>query len=92
MASVARRNTIRRRRLAGLVIAQRVTLGIRVEERVIDRKGCLHTLGRGRDYELHAAAGISRCIDARDVCRGVFPTLNTVISLAKFATELFRER
>ena len=78
--------------MAGLVIAQRVTRSIRVEERTIDRKGRLHTFGRSRDDELHAAAGISRGIDARNVRRGVFPTLNTVISLAKFATELFRER
>ena len=78
--------------MAGLVIAQCVVCSIRVEERAIDRKGCLHTFGRSRDDELHAAAGISRGIDARDVCCGVFPTLNTVISIAKFATELFRER
>ena len=74
------------------MIAQRVTRSIRVEERAIDRKGCLHTLGRSRDDELHAAAGISRGIDAGDVRRSVFPTLNTIISLAKFATELLRER
>ena len=92
MASLPGCNTIRRRGLAGLVIAQRVTRSIRVEERAIDRKGCLHTLGRSRDDELHAAAGISRGIDARDVCCGVFPTLNTIISFAEFATELFRER
>ena len=78
--------------MAGLVIAQRVTRSIRVEERAIDREGRLHTFGRSRDDELHTAAGIPRGIDARDVRRGVFPTLNTVVSLAKFATELFRER
>ena len=78
--------------MAGLVIAQRVTRSIRVEERAIDREGRLHTFGRRRDDELHTAAGIPRGIDARDVRRGVFPTLNTVTSLAKFATELFRER
>ena len=78
--------------MAGLVIAQRVTRSIRVEERAIDRKGCLHTFGRSRDDQLHAAADISRGIDVRDVRRGVFPTLNAIISLAKFATELFRER
>ena len=78
--------------MAGLVIAQRVTRSIRVEERAIDRKGRLHTFGRSRDDELHAPAGISRGIDARDVRRGVFPTLNAIIFLAKFATELFRER
>ena len=78
--------------MARLVIAQRITRSIRVEERAIDCEGCLHTFGRSCDDELHAAAGIPRGIDARDVRRGVFPTLNTVISLAKFATELFRER
>jgi hypothetical protein len=78
--------------LAGLVIPQRVTRSIRVEERVIDREGCLHTFGRSRDDELNPAAGIPRGVDARDVRRGIFPTLNTVISLAKFAAELFRER
>ena len=78
--------------MAGLVIAQRVTRRIRVEERAIERKGCLHTFGRSRDDQLHAAADISRGIDVRDVRRGVFPTLNAIISLAKFATALFRER
>jgi hypothetical protein len=78
--------------VAGLVIAQRVTRSIRVEERAIDREGRLHTFGRSRDDELHAAARIPSGIDARDVCRGVFPALNTVSFLAKFATELFRER
>ena len=78
--------------MAGLAIAQRVTRSIRVEESAIDCKGCLHTFGRSSDDELDAAAGISRGIDARDVRRGVFPTLNAVVSLAKFATEPFRER
>jgi hypothetical protein len=36
--------------LAGLVIAQRVTRSIRVEEGGIDCKGCLHTFGRSRDH------------------------------------------
>ena len=78
--------------MAGLVIAQCVTRSIRIEERAIDREGRLHTFGRSRNDELHATTGISRGIDARNIRRGVFPTLNTVISLAKFATELFRER
>jgi hypothetical protein len=78
--------------MAGLVIAQRVTRSIRIEKRAIDREGCLHTFGRNRDDELHTAAGIPRGVDARDVRRGVFPTLNTVIFLAKFAAELFRKR
>ena len=78
--------------MAGLAIAQRVTRSIRVEERAIDRKGCLHTFGRSRYDELHATTGISRGINARNVRRGVFPTLNAVISFTKFATELFRER
>jgi hypothetical protein len=52
---------------AGLVIAQRVTRSIRIEERAIDREGCLHTFGRSRDDQLHAAAGIPRDVDARDV-------------------------
>ena len=78
MASLSGRNAIRRRGLAGLVIAQRVTRSIRVEERTIDRKGRLHTFGRSRNDELHAAAGISRGIDAGDVRCGVFPALNTI--------------
>ena len=89
---VAWRNAIRSRGLAGLVIAQRVTRSIRLEKRAIDREGCLHAFGRSRDDELHTAAGIPRGVDARDVRRGVFPTLNTVILLAKFAAELFRKR
>jgi hypothetical protein len=76
--------------LAGLVIAQRVTRSIRVEERAVDRKGCLHTFGRSCDDELHAAAGISRGIDARDVRRRIFTALNTIRILTKFATELLR--
>ena len=78
--------------MAGLAIAQRITRSIRVEERAIDRKGCLHTFGRSRYDELDATTGISRGINARNVRRGVFPTLNTITSFAKFATELFRER
>ena len=78
--------------MAGLVIAQRVTRSIRVEERAIDRKGCLHTFGRSRDDELDATTGISRSINARDVRSGIFAALNTIRILAKFATELFRER
>ena len=89
---VAWRNAIRWRGLAGLVIAQRVTRSIRLEKRAIDRECCLHPFGGSRDDELHTAAGIPRGVDARDVRRGVFPTLNAIISLAKFATELFRER
>jgi hypothetical protein len=85
------RNAIRWRGLAGLVIAQRITPSIRIEERAIDCEGCLHTLGRSRDDELHTPAGIPRGIDARDIGRRVFPTLNTVIFLAKFAAELFRK-
>ena len=80
------------RGLAGLVIAQRVTPSIRIEERAIDREGCLHTFGRSRDDELHTPAGIPRGVDARDVRRRVFPTVNTVIFFAKFAAELFRKR
>ena len=82
---------IRRRGLAGLVIAQRIARSIRIEERTIDRKGCLHTFGRSRNDELHAAAGIPRGIDAGDVRCGIFPALNTISILAKFAAKLFRE-
>jgi hypothetical protein len=77
--------------LAGLVIAQRITLSIRLEERVIDRKGRLHTFGRGRDDELDATTGISCSINARDVRSGIFAALNTIRILAKFAAELFRQ-
>ena len=76
--------------LAQLAIAQRSTRRVRIEERAIDRKGRLHTFGRRRDDELYTAAGIPRGVDARDVSRGVFPTLNTITPLAKFAAELFR--
>ena len=64
--------------MAGLVIAQCVTRSIRIEERAIDREGRLHTFGRSRNDELHAAAGIPRGIDAGDVRCGVFPALNTI--------------
>ena len=42
--------------MAGLVIAQCVTRSIRIEERAIDREGRLHTFGRSRNDELHAAS------------------------------------
>ena len=76
---------------AGLTIAQRIARSIRIEKRTIDRKGRLHTFGRSRNDELHAAAGIPRGIDAGDVRCGVFPALNTISILAKFAAKLFRE-
>ncbi len=78
--------------MAGLVIAQRITRSIRFEEGIIDSEGRLHAFGSCCNDKLHTTAGISRGIDARNIRRGVFPTLNTVISLAKFTTELFRER
>ena len=84
-------NAIRRRGLAGLVIAQRITHSIRVEERTIDRKGRLHTFGGSGNDELHAAAGIPRGIDAGDVRCGVFPALNIIGILAKFAAKLLRD-
>ena len=77
--------------MAGLAIAQRITRSIRVEERAIDRKGCLHTFGRSRYNELDATTGISRGINARDVRSGIFAALNTIRILAKFAAELFRQ-
>ena len=77
--------------MAGLVIAQCVTRSIRIEERTVDREGRLHTFGRSRNDELHAAAGIPSGIDAGGVRRGVFPALNTIGILAKFAAKLFRQ-
>jgi hypothetical protein len=88
---MARRNAIRRRGLPGLVIAQRVTRSIRVEESAVDREGRLHTFGRSRNDELHAAAGIPSGIDAGNVRCGVFPAPNTIGILAKFAAKLFRQ-
>ena len=73
-------------------IFQRTPLCVRFEQSVVDRERRLHAFGRSRDDELHTAAGIPRCVQARDVRRGVFPTLNTVVLLAKFAAELFRKR
>ena len=73
-------------------IFQRTRLCVRFEQSVINRERRLHAFGRSGDDELHTAAGIPRGVDARDVRRGVFPTQDAVISLAKFATELFRER
>ena len=43
------------------------------------------------DDELYATAGIARGINARNVGGGVFAALNTIVILAKFAAELFRE-
>jgi hypothetical protein len=76
--------------LAGLVIAQRVTRSIRVEERTIDREGRLHAFCSCRNNKLDATAGISRRINARDVRSGIFAALNTIRILAKFAAEPFR--
>jgi len=43
--SVSRRNAIRRRSLAGLVIAQRITRSIRSEEGIVDSECRLHAFG-----------------------------------------------
>ena len=85
------RNAIRKRGWAGLVIAQRITHSIRVEERTVDREGRLHAFGSCRNDELHPTTGISRGINAGDVGGGVFAALNTISILTKFAAELFRQ-
>jgi hypothetical protein len=55
--SVSRRNAIRRRSLAGLVIAQRITRSIRFEEGTIDSEGRLHAFGSCCNDKLHTTAG-----------------------------------
>ena len=77
--------------MAGLVIAQRVTRSIRVEERTIDREGRFHAFRGCCNNKLDATTGISRSINARDVRSGIFAALNTIRILAKFAAELFRQ-
>lgn len=67
------------------MIAERVADSIRIKKRTIDRKGRLHTFGRSRNDELHAAACIPSRVDAGDVRCGVFPALNTITILTEAA-------
>jgi len=90
--SVPCRSAIRRHRLAGLVIAQRIARSIRFEEGIVDSEGCLHAFGSCCNDKLHTTAGISRGIKAGDVGSGVFATLNVISIFPKFAAELFCQR
>ena len=82
---------MRGRRFAEFMVAARAARSICFEKRVIDGEGRLHSFGSCRDDELYATAGIARGIDARNVGSGIFAALNTIVILAKFAAELFRE-
>ena len=72
-------------------IFQRTRLCVRFEQSIVDRERRLHAFCGGCDDELYATAGIARGINARNVGSGVFAALNTIVILAKFAAELFRE-
>ena len=82
---------MRGRRFPEFMVAEHVARSICFEKRAIDGEGRLHAFCCCRDDELYATAGIARGINARNVGSGVFATLNTIVILAKFAAELFRE-
>ena len=82
---------MRGRRFSRFMVAERGARSICFEKRVIDCEGRLHAFGGCRDHELYATACIARGINARNVGSGVFTALDTIVIVAKFAAELFRE-